>query len=78
MAFIGVILISGVFHVPNESDYDRAVQSSFLSSIILLGAKGFSEYSSKSKALSKTCFYAGLILFGILLIQVILKSKGRL
>jgi preprotein translocase subunit SecG len=78
MAFLGVILISGIFQVPNESDYDRTVQSSFLSSLILLGAKDFSEYRSKSKALSRTCFFAGLILFGILFVQVILKSKGKL
>ena len=78
MAFLGVILISGVFQVPNESDYHRAVQSSFLSSLILLGAKNFSEYRSKSKALSKTFFCTGLILFGILIIHVILKSKGKL
>ena len=78
LAFLGVILISGVFQVPTESDYNRAVQSSFLHSLILLGAKDFSEYRSKSKALSRTCFFAGLIVFGILFIQVILKSKGKL
>ena len=78
MAFLGVILISGVFQVPNESDYDRTVQNSFLSSLILLGTKDFSEYRSKSRALSRTYFYAGLIVFGILFIQVILKSKGKL
>lgn len=78
IAFLGVILISGVFRVPDEADYDQAVQSSFLPSLTLLGAKDFSEYSSKSKALSKTYFYAGLILFGILFIHVILKSKGIL
>ena len=49
MAFLGVILISGVFQVPHESDYNRAVQSSFLSSLIPLGAKDYSEYRSKSK-----------------------------
>lgn len=78
MAFLGVILISGVFQVPDESDYNRAVQSSFLHSLILLGAKDFSEYRSKSRALSKTFFYTGLILFGILFVHVILKSKAIL
>ena len=77
-AFLGVILISGVFQVPTESDYNRAVQSSFLQSLILFGAKDFSEYRAKSRALSKTFFYTGLILFGILFVHVILKSKGKL
>jgi hypothetical protein len=77
-AFLGVILISGVFQVPNESDYNRAVQSSFLHSLLLLGAKDFSEYRSKSRTLAKTFFYTGLILFGILFVHVILKSNGKL
>ena len=56
MAFLGVILISGVFQVPNESDYHRAVQSSFLSSLILLGQRTFQSTVRNRKHYQKPFF----------------------